>query len=206
MDFALFALLHLFIVLSPGPTLIGMITFAVNFGFKKTFPFVFGVALGNLIITAITVLGLSELIFKVQILKIIFYIGGGMFLIYFGINIAKKKDLKGDFKINAMKVFKTGFIIEVSNPKSILLTASLFAIFIKPESAMHLKIFASLWYIFASILYEAVIIFFCSFFKSKISKYMFYFNLIFGVLLVIFGSRFIYFGIIEGYKYGLYII
>lgn len=194
MDFALFVILHLMAILSPGPTLVGMMTFSLNNGFKKTLPFVLGIALGNLLFSLIAILGLSEMIFKNVALKASFYLIGGGFLIFFGLKLLRKSKPEKQITIDKNTAFFTGFMIEILNPKSILFTASLFALFIKPESILFLKVLAVFWVVVVGFAYECLIVFLFSTFKKSILKIMSYLNNIFAILLVFFGSRFMFWG------------
>lgn len=189
MNFLFFAILHFFAVLSPGPTLIGMVTFALNNGFKKTLPFLLGIGIGNLIFSTISVFGLSELIFKVNFVEIGFYFFSGGFLMFFGYKIFFQKPLKLGVKINPAKSFFVGFGIEISNPKSILFTTSLVAIVITPESSMLMKLFTIFWLVFISLIYEFCIIYGCLKFQNKILNNIGIFNKVFGILLIVFGVK-----------------
>ena len=194
MDFAIFALLHLFAVLSPGPTLIGLVSFAVNNGFKKTIPFLIGISVGNLIFVVISVFGLSEFIFKIKPLEIGFYFFSGVYLMYFGYKTFLKSGIAQGIEIKAKKSFLMGFGIEISNPKSIMFTTSLVALVLTSGSSFFLKIFIILWLSVISLFYEVLIIMAFIKLKDSILKRIGFFNKIFGTLLIFFGLRLAYLG------------
>lgn len=197
MDFAVFALLHLFAVLSPGPTLIGLVSFAVNNGFKKTIPFLFGISVGNFIFVAISVFGLSEFIFKIKALEIGFYFFSGLYLMYFGYKTFFKSTIEKGITIKPQKSFLMGFGIEISNPKSIMFTTSLVALILTAESSIFMQSFVIFWLSFVSFVYEALIIFFFVKVQDAILKRIGIFNKIFGTLLVCFGVRLAYLGLVS---------
>jgi threonine efflux protein len=195
MDFLIFAIAHLFAILSPGPAFIGMTNFSICYGFKKTVPFLLGLTVGNTILLVISFFGLSEIIFKFFILKIMFYILSGSYIFYFGIKIWNKKPPQKGIEIKSSKAFLTGFGIEISNPKSLIFTTSLIALTIKPDTAISFQILIFFWLVFMSFFYELVIAYSFSVFKNKIQKYLPLLNKIFGVLLLFFGARLIFFGL-----------
>lgn len=190
MDFIIFVLLHFLVVLSPGPSFIGMTNFALNYGFKKTLPYILGLGLGNIIISSVAVFGILKFIFSSLLFNGIFYMAGGIFLIFFAIKTFKSKntdaaDIKQGF------AFWTGFGVEILNPKSVLFTASLFAIVIKPETHMLFKGFILIWFIIFSAIYELSIIWAVMKFRSGITQYAKYINIIFSALLILFGIKFL---------------
>lgn len=196
MNFIFFAILHLFAILSPGPTLIGLTTFALNNRLKKTISFLLGISLGNLIFSSISVFGISELIFKIKILEIAFYFCSGIYLMIFGYKIFVAKSSIDGVTINSGKSFLMGFGIEISNPKSIFFTTSLVAIFITSESSIFIKLFCIFWLVCVSFIYEICIVLLFMKLKNIILKKIEIFNKIFGILLIIFGSRLTYLGLI----------
>ena len=192
MNFIFFALAHFFAVLSPGPTLIGMVNVATNSSFKNGAYFVLGVGVGNFILSTLAVFGLSEIIFKFKMFSIIFYICSGSYLFYIGVHLLKKHKNAEAIKINPKKAFITGLITESSNPKAVFFTASIVAIFITPESTNLMKYFAIAWLVLVGIFYEFIIVWLCSIYKTKILKYLKYLNKIFGTLLIAFSLRLLF--------------
>ncbi|MFL2563305.1 MAG: LysE family translocator, partial [Arenicellales bacterium] len=61
-DFAPFLLFVVFMVGTPGPANMLLMTSGANFGFWRSLPFVMGVALGKLLLNILLALGLWELL------------------------------------------------------------------------------------------------------------------------------------------------
>ena len=195
MSFLLFALAHLLAVLSPGQTFLGMTNLAIKNGFWGAIPFTFGVFVGNLVFAIIAVFGLSEVIFKDATFSMFFYIGSGCYLLYFSFKLLVEEPVNRGIRINSRKVFLTGLLVEISNPKSIFFTASLTGMLITPESTMFLKIFVIFWLTIVSLFYEILIIWLFSLFRHKLLKYLKHLNRVFSVILFIFGARLIMLGV-----------
>jgi threonine efflux protein len=195
MNFLFFAVAHFLAVLSPGQTFLGMANLAIKVGFWRAIPFAFGVLIGNLVFSFIAVFGLSEVIFKNEVLSMLFYMMSGAYLCYFSFKLFLEEPAKEGMEISPRKAFFTGLLVELSNPKSVFFTASLVAMVITPESTLFLKFFVIFWLTFVSLIYEVAIIWLFSLFRKKLLRYLKYFNRCFAVILLIFGVRLMLWGV-----------
>jgi threonine/homoserine/homoserine lactone efflux protein len=195
MSFFIFAVAHLLAVLSPGPTILGMTNFTLNNGFRNALQFVIGTALANIIIAFVAVFGVSAIL-QNNVFNGIFHLFSGGYLMYFSFQLFYDKTTKQGLQINKNKVFWTGFIIRVLNPKSLLFAISLVAIVITPQSSLMFKYFIAFWFVFITAFYGIIVIWFVDLFRIKVNNALKILNKIFAVILFLFGWKLIIDGII----------
>jgi len=131
-------------VFLPGPAIILTLARATSSGTK--------VGIGDLIHTAMAVLGLSAIILTSAFLFNLIKYAGAAYLVYLGIRaILEKSEAGADFassKITTSKALKQAILTEVLNPKSALFFLAFLPQFVSPENgavAMQLTILGVLF-------------------------------------------------------------
>ena len=122
----------------PGPSICFTIAYGLDRGTLRTIPSIIGQLTAKCFHIFLVLLGLNTLLEQSIGLFIIAKTAGAIYIIYLGIkqwsaakpnlNEYKCKNYKSNFKS-----FTDGFIINISNPKSILFYAVLFPQFIMPQ-------------------------------------------------------------------------
>jgi threonine/homoserine/homoserine lactone efflux protein len=189
MNFALFVLTHLFSVLSPGQTLIGITNYTLKKGFAPGVLFVCGATVGYAIWICLAFFGLSKVIFSSSVLSAAFYACGGAYLIFLGIKLLLEKKEARPQEQALGNPFWAGFLVELSNPKSILFASTLIAMGATPSSSLSFKIVVMVWIGLVGAIYEFGIVCLLVRFRFKIFKYIPLLNNIFGVLLLLFAAK-----------------
>jgi threonine/homoserine/homoserine lactone efflux protein len=123
-NFPLFLISSLLIIIAPGPDFIYVTTRGISEGNKAGLLSALGISIGLLIHTLFAAFGLSAIIQASRfVYMIIKYIGAG-YLIYIGIKflLNRKKSNINDLKSEVRKhnVLKQGIITNVFNPKAIV--------------------------------------------------------------------------------------
>lgn len=143
----LFCLVAIPLILTPGPDIIYVLTRGITQGRKIALISMAGVCTGYLGHTIFAVLGLSALINSSEILFNFIKFIGGLYLIYLGIQAIKTNgefQLSNDEHITTQpyKLFMTGMIISLMNPKAILFFFAFLPQFIVPSNGnIHLQLF-----------------------------------------------------------------
>ncbi|RBQ27285.1 LysE family translocator [Arcobacter sp. CECT 9188] len=124
-NFLLFFLVSIPLLFTPGPDIIYIVTRGVIQGKKSSFIALFGVCIGHFCHVIFAVLGLSALIYSSELLFNIIKYLGAIYLIYLGIQALRSK---GQFELstnnskmlNSYKIFASGILTSLINPKSFL--------------------------------------------------------------------------------------
>lgn len=170
---------------TPGPNVVLSIANANQFGYKKTFKFLFGIFMGFFVIMLSSNyfnLFLFQIIPKI---KIVMGIIGAIYMTYLAITIMKSSAPKSGGTEGRANTFLTGFLLQFINPKLILYAITVSSSFIVPYYQSNLMIllltlFLSLL-IFISVNMWAL---FGAFFKRFLSNYHKAFNIIMGLMLI----------------------
>ncbi len=101
---------------SPGPAPIALAAAGATLGFRKGLPFMFGMLTGFSLVIVLTFSGLAVLFTQFPIISYIFTLLGSLFLFYIAYKIATSKTLISAENQHLL-TFKTGFIINILNPK-----------------------------------------------------------------------------------------
>ena len=116
--------------ITPGPNNIILSTNAVNYGFKKTIPLIFGVFFGVLSVLTLCLLGIGEIYESLPAFKIFIKIIAAILLSY----LAYKIFISSEFSESNIKknfTFKEIFFFQLINPKSVTVCLSSTALFIQ---------------------------------------------------------------------------
>lgn len=138
-DLLFFALAALVLVISPGPNMIYLISRSITQGRRAGITSLAGVICGFLFHIIMVSFGLTALLFAVPLAYDILKTLGVVYLLYLAYQAIKpnsksifetRNDLPED---KAGKLFITGFLTNVLNPKVAVFYLSFFPQFIKPE-------------------------------------------------------------------------
>ena len=160
------------LALSPGPDNLFLFSLSLNEKKKHCFLFLFGLISGCLVHTLALIIGLNLIIEKVPLVLDFIKIIGFVYLIFLSIKflfkkIENKNDLKKNQKIN---FYKTGFLMNVLNPKVFLFFSVFFPNFIfSNDISFNLQILIlGLIFIISTFVVFSIIIFM----SKYISKYL----------------------------------
>ncbi|SMC62957.1 Threonine/homoserine/homoserine lactone efflux protein [Pedobacter nyackensis] len=144
-DILIFALSALVLVISPGPNMIYLISRSITQGRKAGLISLAGVIFGFLFHIVMVSFGLTAVLFAIPFAYTLLKSLGVVYLLYLAYEAIKpnsknifetKKDLPDD---KPSKLFSTGFLTNVLNPKVAVFYLSFFPQFIKTEYGSILK-------------------------------------------------------------------
>lgn len=122
----------------PGPDFVAVVRSSMTHGTGAGLLTSAGVSIGLCFYATLSILGLSALLVEFQWLTWAVRIVGGSYLIYLGVKLWLSKpaqiNLKSVEKPARRKAFLFGFFVTLTNPKAIVLFASVFATAISPET------------------------------------------------------------------------
>ena len=131
-----FVIIAILTITSPGPAILVAINNGLKHNMKAVFFSTLGNALGLLLLAIASILGVSML-FKISaIFYTIFKTIGAFYLIYLGIkqivNSNKELNLSSNIVCSKdyFKLFKTAFLVAVTNPKPIIFFSTVMPLFI----------------------------------------------------------------------------
>ena len=135
MDYAivLISVFAIFIpaLILPGPDFVAVVRSSMTYGTRAGLLTTLGVSLGLCLYATLSLVGLSAILVKYQWLTWAVRVLGGSYLIYLGIKLLRTKprqielDQAGQPSRNRAVLF--GFFVTLTNPKAIVLFASVFA-------------------------------------------------------------------------------
>lgn len=138
---AAFVLASVAIILAPGPSVMFVIARAVAWGRGTAFLTAVGNACGMLVLATFVALGLGPLLQRSQLLLEIVQIGGGLYLIYLGIDALRHRRAHVDamvevdeVKPGVLRILREGFMVGVLNPKAIVFFTAVFPQFVDPQA------------------------------------------------------------------------
>lgn len=135
----IYCIISFFYIISPGPAVfLAIYNGAVN-GFRAVLSSAFGNIVGLLVLSTLSISGLSAILLASSALFLTVKVLGAGYLIYLGVKqiLAAKRD-RAELKQDTLdsdrslfSFFKEGFIIAVTNPKPIVFFAALFPQFLE---------------------------------------------------------------------------
>jgi threonine/homoserine/homoserine lactone efflux protein len=132
--------------MSPGPSFVLVSRVAIASSRTHGLASALGMGLGGAIFAALAVLGLTALLMQFEWLYLFLKLLGGAYLIYIGIRIWRgasepltMSDAGGTAKaITVQRAFVLGLITQLSNPKTSIVYASIFAALMPPSPPLWL--------------------------------------------------------------------
>jgi len=129
---------------TPGPTNIMILSTVHNHGVKKALQFSFGSAFAFFLLLALSVVFNSILMVYLPKIVSVLQIVGAIYMLYLAYGIFKISSQSGE-KQN-ISSFKSGFLLQFINPKSVLFALTVFPSFVLPyyQSTLSLILFVLL--------------------------------------------------------------
>ncbi|MBX4958995.1 LysE family translocator [Rhizobium lentis] len=119
--------------MSPGPSFVVVSRIAISRSRLDGFAAALGMGAGGVIFAVLALAGLTALLSQFQWLYVLLKIAGGAYLFYIAVNIWRgaAEPLEVSDEVNdrraPMRSFMTALLTQLSNPKTIIVYASLFA-------------------------------------------------------------------------------
>ena len=133
-------------VASPGPNFALISRLAMSGSRRAAIGATFGLALSATVYAILTITGLSVVLTRVGWLASLIQIAGGGYLIYLGAKAwlgakhAPSKQSRGSAHDSALRGFRTGIIVNLSNPKVITFFLSLYAVTVPIGASLWTKL------------------------------------------------------------------
>ncbi|MES3004437.1 MAG: LysE family translocator [Pseudomonadota bacterium] len=131
-------------VISPGPSFVMVARTAVSSSRSNGLAAALGMGAGGVVFALAALLGLQAVLLLVPSLYLVLKIAGGMYLAYLGFRIWRSAtqpldvaDVSSGSGTSPRKSFALGFITQVSNPKTAIVYASVFAAFLPPSPSFR---------------------------------------------------------------------
>lgn len=118
---------------SPGPVPIALAAAGATVGFRKGLPFMGGMLTGLSLVILATFLGLATLFTQFPLVSSIFMVVSSLFLFYIAYKIATSERLISTDNQHIL-TYKTGFIINILNPKAYAAMVALLTQFTQSDS------------------------------------------------------------------------
>lgn len=124
----------------PGPTILLVMSYALNQGRQVAVAMAFGVALGDFAAMTASLLGLGALVFASATAFIVLKWVGAAYLVYLGIKLLRTKPASLELKNPAPKsrraIFSHASAVTALNPKGIAFFIAFVPQFIEPKNAL----------------------------------------------------------------------
>ncbi len=129
------------IILAPGPSVLFVIARAIAWGRKTSFLTVLGNVSGSLVLSTLVALGIGPVLQRYEIAYIAVQWGGGLYLIYLGVDAIRQRAVHASDMTNqgpvgptALQSIRDGFWVGVLNPKAIVFFAAVLPQFVDIKS------------------------------------------------------------------------
>lgn len=174
--------------ISPGPVNMIILSSGVNYGVRKTLPYVTGATIGFSLLLLCIGLGFYQVISSYPSFFTYLAIAGSLYIIYIGYKIAS---CKPDIKVEKKDIpkFYQGFILQWLNPKAWIACLSGVSIFSSTESYLPFLKFSAIYFIVCylslaiwAVLGDKVALLLKNDFRLRV------FNVLTGLLLVVTGG------------------
>lgn len=157
-------------LLSPGPSFLFVARTAVIESRHNAVAVALGLATGSAVFAMIASAGLLVLLESVPKLYIVLKVGGGIYLFYLGLKIWNNASTPvndaidpSDNTQSTSRAFMSGFLVQISNPKTAIVFGSVFAAFLPEISPTYASVslvaisfsLAAVWYSLVAVLLSA---------------------------------------------------
>jgi threonine/homoserine/homoserine lactone efflux protein len=131
--------------MSPGPSFVMVARTAASSNRSNGLSAAIGMGMGGLLFAILSLLGLQSLLFAVPMLYLVLKVAGGLYLVYLGIKIwrganqplSTRSDGQGQTGTSLLRHFTLGLATQLSNPKTAIVYASVFAAFLPSEQSFQ---------------------------------------------------------------------
>ena len=128
------------IILAPGPSVLFVIARAIAWGRVTSVLTVLGNVSGSFVLSSLVALGIGPILQKYHLAYVAVQWGGGLYLIYLGIDAIKKRSVhasemthQGTAGPTPLQSIRDGFWVGVLNPKAIVFFAAVLPQFVDIE-------------------------------------------------------------------------
>ncbi|MBP1749698.1 MAG: Lysine exporter protein, partial [Deltaproteobacteria bacterium] len=189
-------------VMSPGPDFIMCVRNSLMYSRKTGVFTAVGFSLGVAVHVTYLMAGIAVIIAKSPTLFAVIKYFGAAYLLYmgirsiaarsFGLDMSPEKTRKDISPLNAVWI---GFLTNISNPKATLFFLGLFTLVIRPGTPGFVLIIAGIIMVLETVLWFSFVAFFLNqrHVRSLVDRFQGYFNLIFGILLIVISLRIAFF-------------
>lgn len=131
--------------ITPGPAILLVASHSLQFGIAKSIVTIFGNISGLFLMSALSVAGLSALIFASSLAFSIIKIIGAFYLLYLGIRLwrfglkGNSNNIYNSSKSHSLSLYTQGLLISLTNPKAIVFTIALFPQFISTTEPLLIQ-------------------------------------------------------------------
>ena len=129
------------IILAPGPSVLFVIARAIAWGRKTSVLTVLGNVSGSLVLSTLVALGLGPVLHRYHFAYVAVQWGGGLYLIYLGIDAIRKRAVHASDMTNqgpvgptSLQSIRDGFWVGVLNPKAVVFFAAVLPQFVDIDS------------------------------------------------------------------------
>jgi amino acid exporter len=165
-------MLFFFGLISPGPNFLVVAQAALNFGRVAGFATALGAALGDAVYASLGLFGVTRLVSLHPAMMGIELLGG-LYLAWLGTRMLLPRASGWEFRhllsqtsVSARSHFWRGLVTDLSNPKTVVFFASIFAVTVDPASSRALRglmlfgivLTSVLWRFFLSIIFSTSLI------------------------------------------------
>jgi len=162
-EFITVALAHFLALISPGPDFFIIITIALRNGSARAFYTCLGIASANGVYIVFALLGFAVVREHAWLLGVM-KVAGAAFLCYLGFMLLRSsqrelyKDADFEQEVDsAKKLFMTGFMSALLNPKNPIFYISLYSLFISRTTGLHVQTLYGIWMFSAVLLWDVFI-------------------------------------------------
>jgi len=194
---AIFALVHLLAAASPGPNLVVVSSYASS-SRRQGLLITFGILIAVLTWSSATALGLVALLDHQLLYQLIRY-AGAVYLCWLGLTMLRAGFMKPSEQLTMKKVDEVslsglilrGYLVNMTNPKTIAYYTSLFAVLIAPDSPAWLFaasvivafLVSMLWWVFVVLVFSNPMV------QSGFFAMRRYLDIVMGGALILLGIR-----------------
>ena len=144
---SLFFVAYLLITLAPGPSVLFVVKNALQYGYREALLSIFGNLTSQLIIVLLVAGGAGILLAQSPAVFFGLKVIGGIYLIYLGVSglLSKKNPAESQVtrtvvtKANGFSIYKKGFLVSASNPKTVIFLSAFLPQFIVAEQPVALQ-------------------------------------------------------------------
>lgn len=170
--------------ITPGPVNMIILSSGINYGWKRTFPYVSGATIGFILLLLAVGLVLDEFVQTYPVFLKYLAVAGGAYIAYMGYKIAVADPTLN--RVNAkVPKFHEGFMLQWINPKSWIACVSGAALFSSTESYEPFLTFSGIYFIICylclgawAVLGDKIAFLLNSHFRLRV------FNVVMGLLLI----------------------
>ncbi|MCL2898468.1 LysE family translocator [Brenneria tiliae] len=202
-EFLGLALIHLLVVISPGPDFAVTIRQSVRFGRLAGICTAMGIGAGMSVHVFYTLVGISALLHATPWLMSAATLAGGAYIIYLGVNFVKSKpaemtslatDDTAPLAQGKRQAFVMGFMTNATNPKATLFFLAVFTTVVSSATPLSIQLFYgawmcavnAAWFVLVSVLFSTPAI------RRRFVRQGHWFERFMGVMLIGYAARLLF--------------